>query len=233
MGTIMGQRVVILGASRGLGLALAERLLQEDPNLVLLSVSREAEQSLQQPQLEKFNNRIKTANIDFTSPSAVKEVYQNLILFRPHRFFYIAGGGPYGAFHKKSWKDHEWALRLNFLFPAELMHLMMRDWQRFHELKQMVLVGSAIADSSADPFATSYSAGKHGLRGLVTSLQAENQIPVDLRLFSPGYLDTEMLPPNATPRKDGSKIYSTEEAVQFLLAKLSDTELRNQNIQLK
>lgn len=230
---IMGQRIVIFGASRGLGKALALQLLSQDENMVLLSLSREAEAAKNDPQFLPFAHRIKAVDLDFTADQAAKEAYQQLILFRPHKFFYLAGGGPYGAFHKKQWKDHDWALRLNFLFVAELLHMMMRDWQRFHELRQLIVTGSAIAEDKADPFASSYSAGKHALIGLIKSIQAENLIPVDLRVFSPAYMDTEMLPPQATPRKNGSKIFNPVDVATALGQWVSDTQLRNQNFQLK
>jgi NAD(P)-dependent dehydrogenase (short-subunit alcohol dehydrogenase family) len=69
----------------------------------------------------------------------------------------------------------------------------------------VILLGSAVAEASADPGAASYCAAKHALKGLIASLRAE--IPAwDLRLFSPGYMDTEMLPGNAAARRQG--VYS-------------------------
>ena len=69
-------------------------------------------------------------------------------------------------------------------------------------IPQVILVGSSVAESAADPKAASYCAAKHALRGLFLSLREEYP-DWDLRLFSPGYMDTDMLPPHALVRKKG------------------------------
>ena len=106
----------------------------------------------------------------------------------------MAGGGPHGKFQSKEFKDHLWAYKLNLLFPAELIHWSLRNLS----LKQFVLVGSSVAESNADPLASSYSSAKHGLKGLVSSINAEG-CDFDLRLFSPPYMDTDLLPNNSQP----------------------------------
>ena len=63
----------------------------------------------------------------------------------------------------------------------------------------MVLIGSSVCEEKADPLAASYAAAKHAVKGLYDSLRAEAP-SWDLRLFSPGYLDTELLPKGAPIR---------------------------------
>ena len=66
----------------------------------------------------------------------------------------------------------------------------------------MALVGSAVAQDKPDPGASSYSSAKHGLKGLCESLQKESP-KCAIHLFSPGYMDTDLLPANAWPRQQG------------------------------
>ena len=85
------------------------------------------------------------------------------------------------------------------------------------------MVGSAIADEKADPGAASYAAGKHALKGLVDSIQEEKP-HLDLRIFRPGYVDTELLPPQAKPRKEGKIILTPDEAAQIFVSWVLDPQ---------
>ena len=114
------------------------------------------------------------------------------------KVFCIAGGGPFGPYHKRGWKDHEWAYQVTFAFPAQVLHLLASRAGP----PQVILIGSSVAESKADPNAASYCAAKHALKGLFLSLRVEYP-GWDLRLFSPGYMDTELLPKNAAVRRSG------------------------------
>ncbi|MCB0343411.1 MAG: SDR family oxidoreductase, partial [Bdellovibrionales bacterium] len=126
--------------------------------------------------------------------------------FQPEQIIYVAGGGPFGRFHDKKWKDHEWAWQVSFLTPARLLH-----WAGGQkQLKQFIVIGSSVAEDNPDPNAASYASAKHALKGLVTSVQKEDP-PFDLRLFSPSYMDTDMLPPSSWPRREGLKLRDPNE----------------------
>jgi short-subunit dehydrogenase len=127
------------------------------------------------------------------------------------KVFYVAGGGPYGAFAEREWKDHQWALEVSFLFPARLLHTFLRHGAG----AQFILVGSSVAESEGDPKAASYCAAKHALKGLYSTVRRDYP-ECDVRLFSPGYMDTELLPANAAVRQQG--IYSPARIAQDLWA---------------
>jgi len=130
--------------------------------------------------------------------------------FSPTHIFYIAGGGPHGLFASKSYKDHLWAYRLNLLAPAKLIHWALNNLS----LKQLIITGSSVAEGKADPLASSYASAKHGLKGLVASLR-EEKLNVDLRLFSPPYMETDLLPKNSEPYSKGQVKSSAEIAKLF------------------
>jgi short-subunit dehydrogenase len=81
-------------------------------------------------------------------------------------------------------------------------------------VQQIVVVGSSIAESQPDPGAVSYAAGKHGLKGCISSLQGE--VRKDVRLFSPGYMSTDMLPPQAQARLEQTASIDSAERVAKL-----------------
>lgn len=195
----MSIRIAILGASRGLGAGL----VGTSPSGVKLFLSS------REVQLHETHS---TLTCDFSKPEEQSRLFAHLKDFDPHRIFYVAGGGPHGAFAQKDWKDHQWALEVSLLMPMRLVHFVLQNLNSF---QQIVLVGSAIAEDKADPGAVSYSVAKHGLLGLWRNLSVE--LPdKDLRLFSPGYMDTMMLPPNSAPRKSGVSLHSVQDVARAL-----------------
>lgn len=202
-------KIAILGASRGLGAALAAHIHRESPESVLMLCSRQEEN------LKVAASRLDwVVKADFSTAEDQDKVIQVLREFLPDKIFYVAGGGPYGQYETKAWKDHLWALSVNLIFPAKLIHALMMEELFRTTLEQVVMVGSAIAGHLPDPKASSYAAAKHGLRGLITSIQKESPW-LDLRLYEPGYMDTLLLPPNAWPRQQGLAKSPHEEARQL------------------
>lgn len=181
------EKIAILGASRGLGAALVTEALRAGAQV--LAIARKPSPA--------------TKGATFLSADVATEFGQQQALEAlsaqvPDRVFICVGGGPFGAFAAKKWMDHLWALQVSFLFPARVVHHL---WSNQSQ-SQIILVGSSVAEASADPGAASYSAAKHALRGMFASLRAENP-EADLRLFSPGYMDTDLLPKGAMVREMG------------------------------
>ncbi|MCB9025740.1 MAG: SDR family oxidoreductase [Bdellovibrionaceae bacterium] len=192
-------RIALLGASRGLGYEVAK--LSLNFNELLLS-SRKLE-PLQTLVEDKKNTELYSC--DFSLNSAVLDLVKKIKQFQPHRIWYFAGGGPFGNFGEKNWQDHQWAWQVSFLTPALLLHSFLKE--NFLECEQIVFVGSSVAEDQADPKAASYCSAKHALKGLISTVNLESNNK-DIRLFSPSYMDTKLLPPNAYPRQQGKKILS-------------------------
>lgn len=210
--------LAVLGASRGLGAQIV-RLYEKDG--LPWQLARSSQMDL---------------SIDFSQESQWPQVIEFLREHHIERVFYCAGGGPYGFFASNSapkWAAQEWAHRVSFLFPAYLIH------HGFVSVKQMVFIGSSVAESAADPGAAMYSASKHALRGLIATVQAElkaSKSARDLRLFSPGYMDTDLLPKKAWPRvspPEGMQIHQPGEVAQRFRAFADDPSQRLQNLILE
>jgi len=196
----LNEKFIMLGASRGLGWCTYQLL-----------------QILKQPSdflINSHNVLVKTGEIaqntkliqqDFSKPGIDQEFETQLKKFGPTHLIYFAGGGPYGFFQDKKWSDHQWSLQTSFLYPAELLHSIMAHPEAWPALKKVVLIGSSVAEDKADPRASSYSAAKHALRGLVATVQeeikaqSEKKLPQVL-LFSPPYMQTDLLPAHSQPR---------------------------------
>lgn len=191
----MNKRFILLGASRGLGWATYQLLSKKMNDSFLLSSRKIKTRS------EEVNQNTKLVEQDFSKVPVNVEFLAELQSFRPTNIVYFAGGGPYGHFADKKWSDHTWALNTTFMYPAELLHSVVAGKDKWPDLKQITIIGSAIAENQPDPKAASYAAAKHALRGLIETLKLE-PIRIDIELFSPGYMQTDMLPPNSQPRQN-------------------------------
>ncbi len=211
------QRVAILGASRGLGWATYQKMSAQFPQTQFLLVSR------------KIQNCSVGANAqmvvqDFSKKPIFQNFLQTLIQFNPTQIIYCAGGGPYGVFESKKWADHEWALNVNFLYPAELIHQVLIHVLEFKNLKSFTCIGSDIAEARPDVKASSYCAAKHALKGLMTTLQIEKSTHVQIKLFSPGYMVTDLLPANSAPR-EAHKAENPEKVAEKLIDFITSNDL--------
>lgn len=197
------EKVAIIGASRGLGACLA-RSIPHSCKILAMARSGERLKKLQQ----ETGAHIEIATLDVTKD--LESLLSLLRDFEPTRVFYLSGGGPFGEFHKKAWKDHMWAWEVTFLAAARTVHALLNAGGK---MPQIVLCGSSVAENKGDAKAASYASAKHALRGLYESLRLENP-QLDVRLFSPGYLDTELLPKGAEVRYKG--VWNPEMVAQKL-----------------
>ncbi len=185
-----GSKVFIIGGRRGLGKKIAEEWKRVCPQDALQISSR-----TKIPAADKPAIITETFHWDMSQESGVNGLLKTLQEEQPTHIFYVAGGGPYGPFSRKAWKDHSWSLSVSLLAPMKVLHGALN----LASCQQFIVIGSAIAESASDKNAASYCAAKHGLMGLISSvvLEGENK---DIRLFSPGYMGTDMLPANAAEK---------------------------------
>ncbi len=203
------RKVAILGASRGLGQALAEEIHEQFSACEFLLISR-TEPAVLKTLSASWVRR------DLAKPAEQAGLFEDLELFQPTQILYTAGGGPHGKFAEKDIKSHLWATEVNYLAVLRLLHWALNARPRISSVQQFAVVGSAIAGHTPDPLAASYSAAKHALRGLVGSVAHESPW-FDVKLYEPGYMDTSLLPANAWPRAKGLAVDPRDEAKRMLL----------------
>jgi short-subunit dehydrogenase len=223
---------LLVGASRGLGFEFFKQLQNlpvRPQQLLLISRNRCAEPAHQEdtPSESWFS-------VDLSKPESLEHFLELASAFKINRFVYFAGGGPYGPYATKNWKDHEWAFKVSFIAAARLFHHFMRS----PDFRQGIAIGSQIAERSPDIGAASYCAAKHALFGLLSTLQqeavenrgkAKGLISQDLRLFSPGYMNTELLPASSWPRAKGLKILEPTLVASELLGWMQNSHSFCQN----
>ena len=207
---------LVLGASRGLGYEFVKqtKALTDSPKII--AVSRQAGSLAEQG--------CQHTSCDLSRPESLLSLLNSLKLDKIDRVIYFAGGGPYGPFQSKDWKDHQWSLQVSFLSVAQTLHHFMQS----QNLRQFIAIGSAIAENKADFGAAAYASAKHALRGLISSVQTESPL-IDLRLFSPGYMNTTLLPKVAWPREMPGLVAEPSSVAAELLRWMQDSNFRGQN----
>lgn len=186
-------RAVILGASRGLGAQLAKKACSAGYAVTGVARKEEPLKSLRR-EFPSFEYRI----ADLAKAEGQDTVIRYLLEEDYAKIFCVAGGGPYNTFGTANWKDHDWAWEVTFRSHARVLHAMAQAYK----FAQVILIGSSVAENEGDKGAASYSAAKHALKGLHASLRLDYP-EWDVRLYSPGYMNTPLLPLNASARKGG------------------------------
>lgn len=262
----MKKRVAILGASRGLGFALAQEVMGHpvptrpatgsegtmtiggaEPDVeALLLASRHPNTPAVTAGDATTSIELSTLTIDFADPLSVERILSALKAGNYRQIFYVAGGGPFGSYWKKEWKDHAWSFQVSFQTPAQILHglsrIDRRDGVQGTHPVQFIAIGSAIAENRPEIHGAAYAASKRALRGLIESIQLEDAFGraptvqressssnLDVRLYSPGYMDTNLLPKNAWPRREGKPILDVSVVARDLWMWASDSTQRGQN----
>ena len=215
------------GASRGIGLAIADALRSAGAHLVRLA------RSLQ----DGSSDRQTDARCDVTDPAAVERVLARVRaeLGVPHILVNNAGVFFVKPLEATSPAEFAQTLATNLTAPFLLAHALV-PWMRERGSGHVVTIGS-VADHVAFTGSSAYAASKFGLRGMHEVLSAEvARSGVRITLVSPGPVDTDLWDdidldsqPGFTKRRDMLRAEDVAEAVLFAVTRplrVDVTEIR-------
>lgn len=190
MATLKNRVAVVTGASRGIGLAIAQALVRAGAEVVLVSRSRKALESAR----KKLGARASVAVADVGKPADVDRVFRQVK--RRHGRLDIlvncAGIFTYKPFTETTLEDWQGNLATNLtsVFLTAQAALPLWEGSRHAHLVNILSTSSrhAFANCSA------YTAAKFGALGL-TRVQREELQPKGIRVTAilPGLTDTAML----------------------------------------
>ena len=203
------EKVAIFGGSRGLGAALFE-ILQARGHEIFM-VSRKPSATLIDA---------KWFSADFSQKNQWPLLIEKINEDQSEVLIYCAGGGPYGKFGDKAWRDQEWALTVTFECPSFLAWEICAG-KNLTSVRKLIVIGSTVAGSTADPQAAMYCASKHALKGLIACLKIEYP-DKGIHIFSAPYMNTDLLPPGAWPRQTPGLVQSPIDVAQDLVNSLLD-----------
>lgn len=211
---LSGRVAVIAGASRGIGLAIAEELQGAGAHVVRLA------RSLRSGELDRRTD----LRCDVTRPDEVARAARKVLkaLGAPHVLVLNAGAFLISPLTETSPEEFAEQLTGNLVAPFLVLRAFLRPM--IERGSGLVVTMGSVADRRAFPGNAAYGASKFGVRGLHGVL-AEELAGTGVRatLLSPGPVDTELwdpIDPDAragfTKRKDMLRAEDVAEAVLFL-----------------
>ncbi|NKB37520.1 MAG: SDR family oxidoreductase [Gammaproteobacteria bacterium] len=193
MQQLKDKRVLITGASSGIGRSLAIEFAREGAKLILHGRS---EHSLA-PVLEEIRKSGITPHglyADLNEREAVVRLCQDASMKYEGIDIVINNAGAVSKAPISTTSEEEWdrILQVNLTTPYLISHHLVPVIKKNEEGGRLIFI-SSVAAKLPDPFGSAYNASKAGLLGLVRCLAAElgrNNITVNA--ICPGWVDTGM-----------------------------------------
>jgi NADP-dependent 3-hydroxy acid dehydrogenase YdfG len=221
---------VVTGASRGIGLAVARHLLDDDMRVVMIARNPDALRDAAEP----YGDRALPIECDVGDPVAIDAMVTRVrdeIGDAPDVVVNNAGLFKLSSAHATDPSDFADALTVNLVAPFRVIRAFlpgMRERGRGH----IVNIGS-IADRVAFPENGAYAASKFGLRGLHEVLRAELRgSGVRTTLVSPGPVDTSLWDevdpdnrPGFSPRSSMLSADAVASAVMYVVTQPNDVNV--------
>ena len=216
------KNILITGASRGLGLGLVKKYLENNEKVFCTTrnISKSKELKLLK---EKHNNSLEICELDLLDSDS-PNILSNFLVNKPIDLF-INNAGVIGqsAQHFKSISLNPWieVLKVNLIAPLLITQSIIKNIEKSSEKRIYILsskVGSIEDNKSGGMYV--YRSSKTALNQIVKSLSIDLK-PIGISVISlhPGWVRTEMGGPNA--------LISVEESVNGMFGVISNTNISN------
>lgn len=186
--------VVLTGASRGIGRALAVELARSRCRLLLTALEKDELSSLASDLVVRYSAHAAAMPADITDPSSRQNLL-NWIRSRaepPDILINNAGGGFFSRFASADWRDIEKTLSLNLYASTHLMHELIPLLKKRPRAK-IVNISSASARLPY-PGLAAYGAAKGFISSLSESLTCELAgSHLSVLCFHPGFTGTQFM----------------------------------------
>lgn len=185
--------VVITGASSGIGRGIAERLSREGADVVL-AARRGTVLDRLAVDCRKRGGRALAVEADVSERDQVETLAEAAVreFGRIDVWINNAGVASYGGVNECPVEEHEQVIRTNLLGTLYGSRAALEHFRR--EGSGTLINISSFAGISSFPYGASYTASKHGIRGLDMSLRQELQVKGDGNIHvctvSPTSMDT-------------------------------------------
>jgi short-subunit dehydrogenase len=192
MASMKDQRIILTGASEGIGRALAVRLAGEGARLILAARNAERLQSVVE-ECRELGAKAYAVPTDVTDPTACSELIRSAIAHFGDIDVLILNAGVtmWSRFDRIT--DHgvfEDLMRVNYLAPVRLTALALPYLRR--TCGHVVAIAS-VAGITGVPERTAYAASKHALVGFAESLRIElKPAGVAVTVVAPDFVVSEI-----------------------------------------
>jgi NAD(P)-dependent dehydrogenase (short-subunit alcohol dehydrogenase family) len=203
-------RVLLTGASSGIGAATARRLAKRGDDVVLVARGREGLDKVAR-EVEELGGTALVAEADITDREALRGAFDRAVaeLGGLDAVIANAGAGAYGLFRDLDPEDVDRTIQVVLIGAANTIREALPHLERSHGT---LVATASVAGLYPMPLAAAYSAAKHGLRGLVNSIRIELRATgsdVRIAMVHPGPVDTpfwvnvtpeDFMPPKMPPQ---------------------------------
>lgn len=168
-----GRKILVTGASSGIGLEFAKILSSYDCTLILTASCPESLKKIENSFLKQAAAKIFCFRVDLSKIDNIKTFYQKLVdkNLIPDILINNAGRQSYGYFHKLDWRREYKQVVLNCIAPVYLIHQIL-PWMIKNNFGKILNVGS-IAGTIPGPFFATYAASKSFLNSFSQSINQE------------------------------------------------------------
>jgi short-subunit dehydrogenase len=221
-----GKRVIITGASAGIGRRLAERLAAQGARLALAARSAEALEEVAGA-CRRLGGEAIAVPTDVADPEACGRLVHETVaaLGGVDVLVNNAGISMWARFDQiTDLGVFERIMRVNYLGAVYCTH---HALPYLRQSKGLLVAVSSLTGKTGVPTRTAYAASKHAMQGFFDSLRVElRNTGVDVLVVSPGFVATDIRdralgpdgqPIERSPRDEGKGTMSVDECVQITL----------------
>ena len=172
---------VVTGATRGIGRAIAERLLRDNIEVIVTGTEKDADH----PKGSNYHQ------VDFLSDSSIENFVEFLKQKPINILINNAGINKINEFQSIDIKDFNSILKVNLNAPfllcqAVIPYMKKNNWGRIVNI-------SSIWGEISKEYRAAYSSSKFGLDGMTTALAAEvSSMGILANCVGPGFIDTDL-----------------------------------------
>ena len=196
------KRVLITGATRGIGFSIASYILSFNANIIITGRTKEScEKSISKLKNVKHSGSLDFCVVDFSNDSSFSE-------FLNSKFFDMgfdiiinnAGANIIKSFETYNTKDVDYLNRLNFLAPFEICKRNMR-YMKANKYGRILNIAS-IWSKISKPHRALYTSTKHAVVGLTKTLSLEfGEYNILTNCLSPGFTLTDLTKESLTEKE--------------------------------
>lgn len=210
---LKGKNILVIGASRGLGATIAEKIWQNGANVILISRDKERLKKVIAGLGKAESQSAYMLSKDLADPDSAEQIVE----FAQQHFDQLdvlinnaAVQGPIGPLWENDWDLWERTLHINLIAPIKLSRLC-TQWMLLRGKGKIILLSGGGATGSRPNF-TSYAIAKTGLVRFCEIL-AEELMPHNIQVYcvAPGVMATSLLNEvvAAGPASAGQKEYDS------------------------
>ena len=193
MAPLSGKRVLITGASSGIGAAAATAFARAGADLVLLARSREGLEVVA-AQARAYGGQAHVVPADVSDRAAVEAAVETAVTALGGLDVLVSNAAAmiFGTFEDSTPDDFERTMEITYMGAVNVIRAALPHLERSHG---GIVVTGSIMGKVPLPTLASYAAAKHALRGFLGSLRVElrgKDSPVTISVINPGAVDTPL-----------------------------------------